>query len=398
MMEQSGQRAISEISIERLLSFGPERTNVELGALNVLIGPNGCGKSNFIEVIDLIRSCASDFGTPIKRGGGAIDWVWGKKFHQLGERSYFGVSSKSSGKLYHHSLHLMMERQSLGYPVFKIETEVIEPESSEISFTFFRSSSSRIPHEHLTEDGYAPNEAEDFDFAQSFASQVSRKTAPNPSMWAFSSLYQKIRIYRGPGFGREPVLRIPQATDQRRDYLEEDYSNLGLFLGFLAEDHVLKKTVIAALSDLYPDITDFGFSVAGNTIQPFLVERDLTIGANRLSEGTLRYLSLVAILCDPNPSPFICIEEPEMGLHPDMLPKLADLLIAASARTQLVVTTHSDILVDALSDVPESIVICEKVNGATTMRRLDPERMKVWLEKYKLGELWTSGEIGGNRW
>jgi predicted ATPase len=81
-------------------------------------------------------------------------------------------------------------------------------------------------------------------------------------------------------------------------------------------------------------------------------------------------LCLLAILCDPEPPPLIGIEEPELGLHPDLLPKVADLLRRAALRTQLIVTTHSDILIDALSDLPESIVITEKHDGQTSMTRL----------------------------
>ena len=73
-------------------------------------------------------------------------------------------------------------------------------------------------------------------------------------------------------------------------------------------------------------------------------------------------------------------------------------MVEASARSQIFVTTHSDILVDALTDVPDAIIVCEKIDGATQLRRLDANELKPWLEKYRLGELWTSGEIGGNRW
>jgi predicted ATPase len=112
----------------------------------------------------------------------------------------------------------------------------------------------------------------------------------------------------------------------------------------------------------------------------------------------LRWISLLAILLDPQPPPLVCIEEPELGLHPDLLPKLADLLREASQRMQLVITTHSDVLVDALTDTPESVIVCEKENGATTMRRLDRKDLSKWLEKYSLGQLWRSGQVGGNRW
>lgn len=87
-----------------------------------------------------------------------------------------------------------------------------------------------------------------------------------------------------------------------------------------------------------------------------------------------------------------------MGLHPDLMPRLADLLRDASKRMQLIVTTHSDVLVDALTATPEAIIVCEKVEGATTTRRLSQSALSEWLQKYSLGELWRSGEIGGNRW
>ena len=104
------------------------------------------------------------------------------------------------------------------------------------------------------------------------------------------------------------------------------------------------------------------------------------------------------MLSDPDPHTVVCIDEPELGLHPDIIPEVAKLLVAAAAHYQLIVTTHSDILVDALTDTPEAVVVCEKIDGATQLRRLDAEGLRPWLEKYRLGELWTRGEIGGNRW
>ena len=130
----------------------------------------------------------------------------------------------------------------------------------------------------------------------------------------------------------------------------------------------------------------------------FFTEGDFSIPATRLSDGTLRYLCLLAILCDPEPPPLICIEEPELGLHPDILPKLADRLVAASERTQLIVTTHSDILVDAMTERPEAVVVCEKHEGRTEMKRLRKEDLAAWLGKYRLGQLWIDGQLGGKRW
>lgn len=219
-----------------------------------------------------------------------------------------------------------------------------------------------------------------------------------PELTYLREAYAGIRIYRQWTFGRDSLLRRPQPADARNHRLEEDCSNLGLVLNRLRKQPKAKHAILNRLRDLYAGIDDFDVSVEGGTVQVFLTEGEFTIPATRLSDGTLRYLCLLAILCDPAPPPLICLEEPELGLHPDILPGLADLLVEASGRTQLIVTTHSEILVDALTDTPEAVIVCEKRDGCTQMNRLDPERLSEWLERYRLGELWTRGELGGTRW
>ncbi len=85
-------------------------------------------------------------------------------------------------------------------------------------------------------------------------------------------------------------------------------------------------------------------------------------------------------------------------MDPDILPTVARLLREASERCQLIVTTHSEVLVDCMTDMPEAVIVCEKQDGATTLNRLSADALKPWLERYRLGELWTRGDIGANRW
>ena len=85
-------------------------------------------------------------------------------------------------------------------------------------------------------------------------------------------------------------------------------------------------------------------------------------------------------------------------MHPDVLPELSRLLVESSERTQVIVTTHSDILVDTMTERPEAVVVCEKHEGKTEMIRLKKEDLSVWLDKYRLGQLWTMGQLGGTRW
>ena len=94
----------------------------------------------------------------------------------------------------------------------------------------------------------------------------------------------------------------------------------------------------------------------------------------------------------------MAIEEPDLGLHPDLIPTVAELLVDASRRTQLVVTTHSRTLIDSLSDHPSSVVVCEQEDGESRFERLDGDLLKVWLDEFSLGKVWSMGELGGNRW
>ena len=120
------------------------------------------------------------------------------------------------------------------------------------------------------------------------------------------------------------------------------------------------------------------------------------IPATRLSDGTIRFLALLATLLNPSPPPILCIEEPELGLHPDALLLIAELLVNAAERMQLVVTTHSDALVSALTEQAESVLVCDRISGASSFRRVEAEKIQHFMERYRLGDLWRMGELGGN--
>ena len=233
---------------------------------------------------------------------------------------------------------------------------------------------------------------------QTEESMVCHAGSPTyPALWHLRERYKRIRLYRNWSFGPNSALRQPCNAHARSDSLEEGAENLALVLSHLRG--AARKTFLAALGRLFDGIVDLQCPVTGGTVSLFLEETgNRSIPVSRLSDGTLRYLTLLAVLLHPEPPPLICIEEPELGLHPDLLPTLADLMIEASERSQLVVTTHSDVLVDALTDRPESVVVCEKHDGRTEMRRLDKGDLAKWLKDYRLGDLWTSGELGGNRW
>ncbi|MBI5154152.1 AAA family ATPase [Candidatus Poribacteria bacterium] len=212
-------------------------------------------------------------------------------------------------------------------------------------------------------------------------------------------VYEGTRIYRDWALGRSAPARQPQRTDVLSDVLEEDLSNLAVVLNKLSEVSEVRSAILKHMERLLRGTSHFGVSLQPGVGQIFLHENGMRIPALRLSDGTLRALALMTILCDPRPPPLICLEEPELGLHPDAVTVIADLLREASKRCQIIVTTHSEVLVDAFSEEPEAIIVFEKDDErGTRMQRLSKEKLSEWLKEYSLNTLWRMGMIGGNRW
>jgi predicted ATPase len=184
----------------------------------------------------------------------------------------------------------------------------------------------------------------------------------------------------------------------RTDTLSESFDNLPARLVVLMGKPAVKRRLIERLRDLAPGFDDLAVVPEGGTLQLYLTEGSRSVPAHRLSDGTLRYLCLLAILLDPGAAPFVVIEEPELGLHPDVLPALRDLLVEASGKTQLLITTHSTQMVDAMTDHADSVLVCEKKVGPTAVTRLTQEEVDRWREHGSLGSLWMSGHLGGTRW
>lgn len=389
--------SLVRITLSNLLSFGPDPVSLHLPELTLLIGPNGSGKSNLIEAISLMRSTAvpgtareSDLRGVVRRGGGAREWLWKGRFALPATLELTLLGPKIVPPLQHKLVFNDGPDGSL-----QLEDEQIEGIGDDVvNFYSFRKGrpilrSSRKRNQKLSPESLDLN-----------ASILSQRRDPEqfPEIASLADFYEQVRIYREWAFGRNTIYRSPQRADMRSDRLEEDFCNLALFLSRLRRTPRAKAEIVEGLQELYDGVTDFDVIVEGGTVQLFLTEGDFSIPATRLSDGTLRYLALLAILCDPTPPPLVCIEEPELGLHPDILPKLADRLVDASRRMQLIVTTHSDVLVDAMTERPETVVVCEKHEGVTSLQRLAQRDLEAWLESYRLGGLWIKGHIGGTRW
>ena len=401
---------IHRLKAAGLLSFGPSGVDLPMEPLNVLIGPNGSGKSNFLEAIALLQAAPHDISAPVARMGGFREWLW----KGPPARASFTLEADVGyppGGVVRHVVTLADRNGRL-----EVTHEQVKPVGTYTDALVARSFN-RPPEKEwgesqpLDSSPNVNNENAGGPIGKMYSSRVEfeRDCAPTvslvsladasdyPALCHLNRVYRDIRLYRDWSFGPLAKLRLPASTNERSDYLNEQGTNLaGVLSNFVGEN---KRHLIGALRKLYDGIEDVICPVTGGTVALRLEEGgDSTIPATRLSDGTLRYLCLLSVLLSPQPPPLVVIEEPEIGLHPDLLPTLSDLLRLASKRTQLVVTTHSDVLVDALTDEPESVVICEKHDGQTEMRRLERNDLAKWLENYRLGELWTSGELGGNRW
>lgn len=384
-----------EITFRNLLSFGPDSSPMPWRPLNVLIGPNGSGKSNVLAGIDLLRSTPNQFGAPMRGTGGITEWIW--KGDAQGAAT-ITARLHNSLRVTPLSHEIQFAAGPSGFAVYN--EEIRDVESAVLASTsphYVRENgraelTNRSGHMIPLTDSNSP--APD----RSVLSEI-RDPIQYPALHAIATSYQRVRLYREWSFGPAAIFRRPQPADARGDILAEDFSNLGLFLNHLRGKPEAKRQILHYLRDLYAGLDDFDVSVRGGTVEVFLTEGSFNIPAGRLSDGTLRYLSLLAILCDPEPPPLIGIEEPELGLHPDLVPKIADLLVEASERTQIIVTTHSDLLVDAMTERPEAVVVVEKNDGKTQAKRLEAnEELKEYLKTYRLGELWLRGFVGGTRW
>ncbi len=385
---------LHSLHLQNILSFGSEMVSVELGPLNIFIGPNGSGKSNFIEAINLLRASPRNLEDFISKGYGVQEWVW--KGKHAGNSQLLAVVASSANEIQiTHNFEFNLNSTN-----FALSREVIYGDyyvnKTKSPIFFFRNESMNLMLRNKNNE-QVPIHDDNFSRGDSILAQ-RKDPEQYPEITYLSDQYSKIRIYSDWVFGKKTIFRGSQPADMRTLTLEEDFSNLGLFLNRLRRLPKAKQDIFSRLQDLYAGRLDFDVSVEASRIQIFFTEGEFVIPAGRLSDGTLRYLCLLAILCDPTPPPLICIEEPELGLHPDIIVKIADLLVEASSRTQLIVTTHSEILIDAMTERPEVVKIFEKNNGRTQIKSLSKEDLSIWLQKYRLGELWMSGQLGGTRW
>ena len=396
---------IKSLHIKGMLSF--QDMSIDMRPLNVLIGPNASGKSNLIEIIAMLQSLPRDLAGFIRQSGGISNWIW-KGDRENGILPSNGrieavLKPTPISTLQRYALEI--DGRGLDAHI-NIVQETLEDEPDCTgrhrwqSYIQMHWGSGTLRGKHKSGEWRTQHiKIDEIPHGQSVLREITE-----PSLYLEIYLVRQeleaVRFYRDWSIGRSSGVRKPQPADAPNDFLNENFSNLALVINQLQRGPAIRE-IEENLQEFHELYEQIGVSVEADGAQLWLREKGLqdVIPATRLSDGTLRYLALLTILCHPTPPPLICIEEPELGLHPDMIPQIGKLLLSASERTQLIVTTHSKALIDRLWEDPESVIVCERdFDAGSEFKRLSADKLEKWLERYELGELWEKGVLGGNRW
>ena len=221
----------------------------------------------------------------------------------------------------------------------------------------------------------------------------------NPIISAFREKLAAWSIFHDVHMDQDAELRQP-AVARFEKRVAFDGQNLIPVLHTLYTTHrEFKKDVDMAMRAAFGnDFEELSFPPAADQrVQLRLRWRSLNSAqsAADLSDGTIRFLLLLAILGNPEPDPLIAIDEPENGLHPGMLPIVADLARQAADCSQVILTTHSPQLLDAFSEEPPTTTVARWEDGETKLSVIEGAELDRWIEEYSLGALFRSGELEG---
>ncbi len=337
--------------------------------LNVLIGSNGAGKSNFIDFFRLLRAvCKNTIEEFIRNGGGISDFLHnGRKVtKELEFEMIFGIR---------------------GYR-FSVIPTVNEQCTISKEARFYEKGSTG-----WWELGDSPDENSLLVKEAIGNTRVSRYSKP---------VYDAImswKIYHFHDTSSTAGMRHAEIIQDSK-FLRPDGSNIAPYLLGLKKqksdvyDEIIDaiRLVISFFEDFELEPESFGAKKKVN-----LTWRqkgsDYPMQPYHFSDGSIRFICLCTALLQPEPPATIIIDEPELGLHPSAISILAELIQSASKRTQLIVATQSPTLIDNFS--VEDIVVVNRKNGQSSFSRLAEKDFNIWLENYSVGELWTKNVISG---
>lgn len=402
-------RPLLSISAQNFRSL--RKVNVALGPLNVLVGPNEAGKSNFLDVIEFLGDSArQDLGVALDKRGGF------ERVRFRGEDTKVGgISIQVRANVTTHSsenapdeydLTLWSQRVRRRSDQVHLRDEMLLRNET---FTFKRTQGRG---RRITVRG---NKAEFIDLQAGKRSRTSERLPLRRDSLALSTLRRLPKNEGGEEIERFAELfttfrifnvnveRARRAGRMREEPLRSDAANLATALIQLSVDGDRFEDLLADARAMIPGLRGIEFEERGGAVPTMTVKlaerglRDSTY-LEDASFGTVRILALLALLYDPAPPLLTCIEEIDHGLHPHLFDRLVERLRDASSRTQLLIATHSPALVNRLQ--PSELIVVERAeDGSTRMPALsqrDIAKKVAAVEGHlELGEMWFSGSLGG---
>jgi len=335
--------------------------NLELRPLNVLIGANGAGKSNFISFFKLLHEMvAGRLQLHVAQQGGPDALL------------HFGRR---------------------GTPQFKADLSF---SSNGYSFSLVPTADNRLvfASEHLP---YIPGDGGVL-IPIAGSGHAESAAYSRSDGYHLAKVIQGWRVYHFHDTSEVAnVKRIGALNDNL--FLRSDAGNLAAFLYRLkTESPAEYERIRDCVRLVMPSFDDFLLRPSPLEPNSIALEwreqgSDYPFMAHHLSDGTLRFICLATLLLQPNLPSTVLIDEPELGLHPYAIQMLASLVRSAATRTQLIIATQSVLLIDQLE--LEDLIIVERSGGASTFKRLQRAEFEHWLEDYSLGEMWMKNIFGG---
>jgi len=339
------------------------KCDLELRSLNVLIGANGSGKSNFISFFKLIQQMLeSKLQLYVSKQGGpdSLLYFGRKKTEKMKAELYFGNN---------------------GYKFFLEPTQDNRMMFAKEAFWW------NLHGDWPISEGHFETEVE----SQRDRTEIYKYTVPVMKSW---------RVYHFHDTSDTALVKQPHGINDNA-YLRQDARNLAAFLYFIKEHFFSHyERIVKTIRLVAPFFGDFYLRPQlGNKDQIELewMEKgdDVPFKAYQLSDGTLRFICLTTVLlqAEEYKPEVILIDEPELGLHPYAINILASLLKLASKSKQVILSTQSVGLLNEFE--PQDIIIADREKGYTNLYRLDSEALCSWLDEYSLGELWQKNILGG---
>ncbi|MGD0220781.1 MAG: AAA family ATPase [Terriglobia bacterium] len=401
------------IKIEGFRSF--KHVALEMPRLAVLIGPNGGGKSNLLDSLMLLSEAGrGELNLGINGRGGFRDVAFGfdpshevriefrftEVLDQIFQPAALPPDAAPDKRAPCARFWVGLRSVGSNFRVWEEQLRVERPDDASLSIPIAMVRRDATQTIFVWSQGHEEKDSEpktviDVELA---ISQV-RDANNYPVQNAILQQFQGWTFYRDIDVGPDSPVRQPALL--RSDIrLSPNGSNLSSVFYAIQQDHPDSwAEILEIVHTAYPEferLTVRGEGGDGKVIlrwseRPF--EQQAGLSANLLSDGTLKLLCLIAILKNPTPPPLICIDEPELGLHPDWIELVAELLQDAAMRTQVIVATHSPHIVAKMK--PEQVIVAEKENGETSLTHLSAEDLEKWLRDFNLAELWLAGHFGG---